>query len=245
MLSKKVPFVNGEIYHIFNRAIEGKDLFQDDSDRFRFVFSLYEMNDVNFVDMRQRTKQRQAHIANTHTKVEPSYVKREKLVELMVFTLMPNHYHLIVRQLAYNGISLFMKKLSNGYTGYFNEKYDRKGRGSLFQGRFKSVHVATDEQFLNLVRYIFTNPLELLNKRWKEEGVENLTEAENFLENKHKWSSYLDCIGKKNFPSVTERTFLMEAFEGPENLKESIKDWILYKSEIRDNFENIKDLILE
>ena len=243
MPSKKVPLVNDEIYHIFNRAIEGKDIFQNDSDRFRFVFSLYEMNDERAVEMRDRIERRRTCGGSTSAGL--INLEREKLVEILVFTLMPNHYHLIARQLVDNGISSFMKKLSNGYTGYFNEKYDRKGRGSLFQGRFKAVHIATDEQFLNLVCYIFTNPLELLDKKWKEKGVEDFEKARNFLENKYKWSSYLDCINKKNFPSVTRREFLIEAFEGPEKLKESVRNWILYKSETRDNFEKIKDLILE
>ena len=255
MPSKKVPLVNNEIYHIFNRAIEGKDIFQNDSDRFRFVFSLYEMNDKNAVNMRDRrlrkklfeelpeVEPREVSLGSTSGNLR--YFKREKLVEILVFTLMPNHYHLIVRQLVDNGISLFMKKLSNGYTGYFNEKYDRKGRGSLFQSRFKAVYVATNEQFLNLVCYIFTNPLELLDKEWKEKGAEDFKKARNFLENKYKWSSYFDCIGKKNFPSVTERDFLIKVFESPEKLKESVRNWILYKLETRDNFEKIKDLILE
>lgn len=170
--------------------------------------------------------------------------KRELLVEIVVFCLMPNHYHLVLRQLVDGGISLFMKKLSNSYTGYFNEKYKRKGIGSLFQGCFKAIHIENDKQLAALIAYIFTNPIELIEKNWKEEGARDPQKATQFLKT-YRWSNYLDCIGISNFPSVTKRDFIIEFFGGPEKIQEFIKSWISYKTELKKGFESIKDLVIE
>ena len=240
MPSKRPQFVNGEIYHIVNRAIEGRNLFQQISDYFRFIFCLYELNDKNLVIMRNRIKERRERKNRGSTPA----TRREPLVEIITFCLMPNHYHLVLRQLVDNGISLFMKKLADSYVGYFNLKYDRKGRGSIFQGRFKAVHVRTNDQLINLICYIFTNPVELLEKTWKEAGVKNPEQAIKYLES-YRWSSYLDCIGKSNFPSVTQRDFLMKVFGGPDNIKKFVEGWILYKAEVRKDYGKIKSLTLE
>jgi len=160
------------------------------------------------------------------------------LVEIIAFVLMPNHYHLIVRQLIDGGTSLFMKKISNGYTGYFNGKHERKGMGALFQGAFKAIHVDDDIQFMHLAEYIFSNPVELLEPNWKLDGALDPAAAIEYLNN-YKWSSYLDSIGIKNFPSVTERESLWRIFAGSSNrqqgmdrVKKYTEAWIKNKSSL-------------
>ncbi len=244
MASSRPQFVNGEIYHIFNRAIEGRNLFQQVADYFRFIFCLYELNDKNIVNMRLRISQRKARNNPKNYRGQTPSISREPLVEIIVFCLMPNHYHLLVRQLVDNGISLFMKKLGDGYVGYFNEKYERKSRGSIFQSHFKAVHIKTQEQLMNVICYIFTNPISILEKNWKKEGVKNPQEAIKFLEN-YKWFSYPDCIEGKAFPSVTQRDFIYEVFGDSENLKKSVESWILYKSELEKGLEMNDNLFLD
>lgn len=240
MLLKPRQFVTNEFYHIFNRGVEKRKIFTQTSDLFRFIFCLYELNNKGMVIMRDRIDERKKRKYIGATYVD----KRECLVEIIIFTLMPNHYHLILRQLVDGGISLFMKKLGDSYVGYFNEKYNRKGMGSLFQGRFKAVHIENDEQLVNLIYYIFTNPLELLEKNWKEEGIKNPKKAIEFLES-YRWSSFLDYIGISNFPSVTKKDFILEFFGSPTKLKEFIESRILDKAELKKQFDNIKDIILE
>lgn len=241
MVLKQPQFVNGEIYHIFNRGVEKRNIFQQISDYFRFIFCLYECNDKNPVIMRKRIsarKKRKDHIGVTYAD------SREPLVEIFAFCLMPNHFHLVLRQLVEGGISLFMKKLGDAYVGYFNKKYERVGMGSLFQGSFKAVHIKTNDQLINLVCYIFTNPVELLEKEWKEIGIQNPNKAIKFVDS-YKWSSYLDYIGKKNFPSVTERDFILKVFRGSGNIKKFVESWILYKVELNEGLDKIRDKILE
>jgi len=240
MPSEHPQFVNSEIYHVVNRAIEGRNLFQQISDYFRFVFCLYELNDEDLVKMRDRIRERKKRKNTGQTRANP----RRPLVEILAFCLMPNHYHLVIRQLVDNGISLFMQKLGDSYVGYFNEKYNRKGRGSIFQGRHKAIHIKTTDQLMNVICYIFTNPVELLETTWKEEGVKNPQKAIKHLES-YQWSSYLDCIGKKNFPSVTQRDFLLKVFGGSSNIKKFVESWILYKAELNRGLDRIRDLVFE
>ena len=75
--------------------------------------------------------------------------------------------------------------------------------------------------------------------QWKDEGVKDYTKAMTFLEN-YRWSSFPDYIGKKNFPSVTQRDFLVEILGSPKNYRTNIEKWL---KEI--NLEGIDHLTLE
>ena len=247
MSSKNPQFVNGEIYHVFNRGVEKRKIFQQISDYFRFVFSLYELNDKNLVLMRDRIskrKYRKKYRGATPANFANVRDKREPLIEIIAFCLMPNHYHLVLRQLVDGGISLFMKKLGDSYVGYFNQKHNRSGMGSLFQGRFKAVHVTTTEQLMYLIIYVFTNPVSILEKDWKEKGVKNPKKVIHYLK-KYRWSSYIDSIGGKNFPSVTEKDLLVKIFGSSENIQREVESLILSKNKVDKNFGQIKDLTLD
>lgn len=241
----KIELVNGEIYHIFNRGVEKRNIYMEDSDYFRFARCLYECNDRNYVIIRDRIHKRQErknHIGETYVIQENS--KRELLVEILAFTLMPNHYHLIVRQLVDNGISLFMGKLSNSHTGYFNKKYNRKGMGALFQGAFKAVRVESDSQFMDLLVYIFTNPVGIMEPQWKERGANDPMGAIQYLNN-YFWSSYLDTIGGKSFPSITDRDSIYKIFGSIEKVKEYTEGWIKNKSDFRTGVSRIADIAID
>jgi putative transposase len=129
----------------------------------------------------------------------------------------------MLRQKKEKGVTDFMRKLGTGYTNYFNQKYHRVG--SLFQGKYKIVHVKKEEHFLHLPFYIHFNPLDLIEPRWKERRLKNADKASKFLES-YRWSSYPDYIGKKNFPSVTQRKFLLEVFNSPEQYRVSAMNWL-------------------
>jgi len=237
---KKPPFVNGEIYHVFNRGVEKRKIFQDDSDRFRFIHDLFEFNDTEPVlNINYRFNKNKKSMGKS-MEVQPPYIRRgmprELTVEILAFCLMTNHFHLLVRQRIDKGIVNFMQKLGTGYTMYFNQKHQRVG--PLFQGRFKAVLVNKDSHFVHLPYYIHLNPLETIMPNWKEEGVTDFNRAVNFLES-YRWSSYLDYIGKKNFPSLTQRDFLLEFFGSCINYKQKTTEWLKqFKAE---SFEEIKN----
>jgi len=75
-------------------------------------------------------------------------------VEIHAYTLMPNHYHLLIRTPKGN-LSRGMRHINGVYTQRFNNKY--KIDGSLFRGRYKSILVEEESYLLELVRYIHRN----------------------------------------------------------------------------------------
>lgn len=248
---RKEQFINGEIYHIVVKGIDENILFKDINDHYRGVFSIYEFNNAKPVNIKDRRKVRATEksrikeieiVNNEFQKVLPEISRgrvsgnlrgsqRKKLVEVLAFCIMPNHLHLLVRQLVDGGISKFMKKLNGGYGGYFNRKYGRKGY--VFQDRFSARHIKTEEQLKVVFVYIHTNPISLIEPKWKEIGIKNPEKVIEFLEN-YKWSSYPDYIGKKNFPSVTDREFILKIMGGERGCKEFVDAWIKYKGKIRE-----------
>jgi len=150
---------------------------------------------------------------------------------------MPNHFHLILKQLVEKGISKFMQKLGTGYANYFNEKQERTG--ALFEGRFKSILIEDHGYLKHLSRYIHLNCIDLIEPNWKENGIEDWEAANEFLNN-YKWSSYLDYIGKKNVPSVINTSLLLDYFR--KNKEEYRRFTVSY---LRDDVNYIKDLTLE
>ncbi|PIS35880.1 MAG: hypothetical protein COT36_00065, partial [Parcubacteria group bacterium CG08_land_8_20_14_0_20_38_56] len=234
MPRRKENFANEEVYHLVTRAIDDNIIFKDTNDHYRGIYSIYEFNTTKAVVIRDRRSAR-SRIKKTLKKLnkDPRLAtdSRDKLVEILAFCIMPNHLHLLVRQLKDGGISKFMAKSGGGYGGYFNRKYHRKGY--VFRDNFKAVPVKNDEQLKVVWAYIHANPVSLIEPKWKERGVRNFKKAIQFLEN-YKWSSYRDYIRGDNFPSVTERKFILDVMGGVTQSKEFLKDHIKYKAEIKD-----------
>jgi len=238
MPHQKREFENGEIYHITIRRIGNELLFKDIKDYYRGIFSIYEFNNANPVSIRDRREERFRFKKSTEGRprgtmtIEPD--KRDKLVEILAFCLMPNHIHLLLRQIKDNGISKFMQKYGSGYAVYFKEKYKIKLNGHFFQDRFNAVHIENDQQLQTVFVYIHTNPIALIEPDWKERGIKNLKKAIEFLENEYRWSSFFDYFDKKNFPSIIEieKNFLTEVMGGIKGCKEAVVNWVQYKAEI-------------
>mgnify|MGYP001606626915 FL=1 len=230
---KRQQLVNDEIYHIVTRAAGDSLLFKNIDDYYRGIFSIYEFNNQNPIEIRVRREQRKKEKANGE---RFSVDLRECLVEILAFCFMPNHVHLILKQIKECGISNFMRKFGAGYAGYFNKKHNRKGP---LLSKFRAVHIKTNEQLKNCFVYVHANPLSLIEPGWKENGIKLSQKAIGFLEEEYKWSSYWDYIGKKNFPSITERKFILEIMEREEGCCKAIRNWIEYKKGIITSLGNI------
>lgn len=241
MSLRKANLVNGGIYHIYNRGVDKRDIFMDDDDRFRFIHDLYEFNDKNpTINLALYLKSKNDKLKEVGL---PNIIRgpREVLVEILAFCMMDNHFHLLVRQKEENGITLFMRKLGTGYTNYFNKKYKRTG--VLFQGKFKSVHIENESHFMYLPIYIHLNPLDFEFKEWRNGKIDNPAGAMDFLNN-YKWSSYMDYMGKKNFPSLINKDFLLNRLGSEENFTKEITDWV-GSSEMKMNESLKENIILE
>jgi len=128
--------------------------------------------------------------------------------------------------LGQEGITVFMQKLCTAYSMYFNKKYERVGK--LFEGVFKSVHAETDRQLKYNFSYIHLNPVKLIDKLWKEEGIKDLKRAMSFL-NTYKWSSYLDYkgINRSENKIISPKDF-PDYFSNEKIFDEEIFDWLNY-----------------
>lgn len=140
---RNIKIAEGEFYHIYNRGIDKREIFSDQEDVDRFFQSIIEFNVIEPIG----------------SIYQNSFIKEKnqnlKLVEFIVFSLVGNHYHFILKQISENGIEKFMHRLSNGYTKYFNNKHNRTG--SLFQGTYKAKHIDSDVYLLHLSVYVNLN----------------------------------------------------------------------------------------
>jgi putative transposase len=149
---RKVPLVTGQYYHIFNRGVNKQPIFINGSD---FRQALESMKFYQFVVSMKFS------ILKTLTVAERSRLwarleSTSRNVEIVAYCLMPNHYHLLLKQSNHEGLYNFVASWQKSYSRYFNIKYRRIG--PLFQGRFKAVRIEDDRQLLHVSRYIHLNP---------------------------------------------------------------------------------------
>lgn len=236
MTYRKEQIIAGGIYHVLSRGVDKRDIFMDDEDRLRFIENLFKFNDKNFNS--ETHSERPGHYGARGANGVNICDERSLLVELLSFSLMPNHYHLLIKPLFDDGLFKFVQKLNHGYAQYFNKKIKRQG--SLFESRYKVVPIINEAHFTHIPYYIHLNPLDLIDYGWREGNLGDLDKAIDFL-NSYRWSSHLDYTGVQNFPSVTKRDFLLSGFDGTNGYKKSIRDWL---SE-RTNFGWMKGISLE
>jgi putative transposase len=152
---RKISFANDEFYHVYNRGTDKRTIFLDDQDFNRFLQSMIEFNVSDPIGSLYQNSFRKNKLRGSASKSRSKDEKDEQLVEIIVYCLNPNHYHFLLRQVAKKGIEKFMQRLGTGYTMYFNHKYERTG--TLFQGRFKAIHVDTNEYLLHVSAYVNLN----------------------------------------------------------------------------------------
>jgi putative transposase len=201
------------IYHIYNRGVDKREIFGSDEDRKRFLMSLYSFNDSRPAANIQR-------LCGVELYTEDD---RDKLVEILAFVLMPNHFHLLVKPLVEDGVSEFMRKIGTGYTQYFNIRYERSG--TLFQGKYKFVRIEDDEQLNYIPFYIHFNPAELIEARWKEKEIEDKNKLLNFLRS-YEWSSLGDYLGNSRFGNIINKDILVDYLGTPEELGKEVEEWL-------------------
>lgn len=193
---RKIPFVNREIYHVFNRGVAKLPVFLDKRDYYRFVDAIYYY-------MHQGPKPQFSQIKRFK---DLNIEKNKKIAEIMCYCLMPNHYHFLIRQLEDNGISELISKVTNSYTKFFNIKHERVG--PLFQGQFKAVRIESDEQLLHVSRYIHLNPTTSFL-------VKDLS--------RYIWSSYSSYIGTSQ-DKISSKDFILSLFNNTSQYQKFVTD---------------------
>ncbi len=143
---RKEKFENGEIYHIYNQGVDKRDITLDRHDSDRFVQGLQEFNTTDPIGSLHWNACKVRKLSDLVAK---------KLVEIIAYCLNPNHFHLILRQIHKNGISIFLKAQCGGYSSYFNKRHQRGG--TLFRGPFKAKWIEDKDELLYKSVYVNRN----------------------------------------------------------------------------------------
>ena len=215
-MARDYVFAPEEYYHIYNRGVEKRKIFLNKKDYERFLFLLFICNNSSSVEIRNY---------GGLTSVEKFKLKRETtLVDIGAYCLMPNHFHLLLKEKTEGGISLFMQKLMTAYTMYFNKVYKRSG--VLFQGSFKARHIEEDKYLEYLYAYIHLKPIKLIEPNWKEKIVKNNEKVKEFLSS-YIYSSYLDFTGiDRAEGSILNNSVFPDYFQNEVSFKEFVNSWL-------------------
>lgn len=222
MTGRSFVFGDGEYYHVFNRGVARQATFSSQKDYAQALLALaYYLFSVPPVRLSRfknfSVQDRDRIIANQQR-------KHDILVEIIAFVFMPNHFHILLKQVVQNGVSKFMSQFQNSYTRYYNTKHNRIG--PVFQGVFKAVHVETQEQLLHLSRYIHINPV-----------VSLVIKKQDLFT--YPWSSLPDYLDRKS--SFLSPDSVLDLFKTTEAYKQFILDNIDYAQRL----EQTKHLLLD
>ncbi len=182
-MERYVPFEVGEFFHVYNRGVDKRNIFFSKGDWDHFLWLLWARNSKKHIRNPRTSNGQGASLAIGKGD------QNESLVDIIAYSLMENHFHLLLHEKIEGGITQFMRRLLTAYSMYMNKKYDRTG--PLMCRPFRAKHVDSDEYFRWLVSYIHLNPVELVEKDWKEKGIKDLKKVKKYLD-EYKYSSYSD-----------------------------------------------------
>lgn len=176
MTKIRLPFYNGNFYHVYNRTVAKEHAFAFD----RFIE--HAVNTINFYRYPHRLKFSEYRRLSPQEKSKylNSTGAKEPLVEIYAFSLMPNHFHLQIKQIQTGGVNRFISNFENSYAKYYNTVKRRVG--SLFQDRFKSKRIKNNEEFIHVSRYIHLNPV--------TSGMVSYENLSSYAATSYKWYKY-------------------------------------------------------
>lgn len=224
MPGRLLPLVNDEIYHVFNRGIDRRPTF---TDKWEYKRALLVTQFYRFADPPAKL--------SAFLKIPPEdkekimselQSKGKKLVEIIAFCLMPNHFHFLLKQVTDNGISKFMSNFQNSYTRYFNTRHERIG--PLFLDQFKAVRITSDEQLLHSTRYVHLNP----HTSFVIKDLDGLIQ--------YPWSSFQEYLGISK-DVFCDKEMVLSMFKSKETYQQFVFDQADYQRELH----QIEHLLLE
>lgn len=210
---RTVPFINDNFYHLYNRGLQKEPIFNNRRDYSFFMQSLFYYQIENPKPKFSLYRQ---------SKLFPIDLAK-KMIEIVAYCLMPNHFHLLIKQVRDGGISEFMRRFIHSYTKYRNIKYQRQG--PVLNGVFKAVRIETDEQLVHVSRYIHLNPL-----------VSHLVKDLRL----YNWSSYPVYIGLQTSEHIA-KDYVLNFFKNPQVYEKFVLDQAEYGIAL----EQIKHLLLD
>jgi len=209
------------------------NIVRDENDKWRFMQTLRFFNDshssLNVLYQLQKLQNKSGVTFNVTPQFgesifkmgwPPNWPEKDPLVKILCYSLMPNHFHLLLKEIRKSGISTFMKKLGSGFAKYFNIKYGETGR--LFQGSYKGKLINEQKYLEYLSVYIqVINVLELF-PGGIEKALQDLDKALKLVE-EYPFSSYPDFVGLRK-SLIIDKDILGEIFPTPAKYKKFVQD---------------------
>ena len=180
--------VPGEYYHVFNRGAHKFWILKDQQDLLRLLFLiLYSQSPLILKNVARIVRSASSAEGFPVTLEEQEKIVSSRFVDIVAFCLMPNHFHLLLKETEEGGIARYMQRLEIAYTMYFNSKYSSSGH--VFQGPFKAVRMENDRQLMHVSAYIHRNPRELRQWKNKEEAYP-YSSLQDYVD-KNRWGNLL------------------------------------------------------
>jgi len=222
MPSRKEILANGEYYHVFNRAENKRPIFSKTADCNRAI-GLLEY--YRFAETPMRFSYLMSYGLDKRANILKRVNTKDLLITVISFSLMPNHFHLLLRQEKSGGISRYLAQFQNSYTKYLNTKNLKDGH--TFKGQFKAVRIEDGEQLQHIVRYIHINPLTSF-------VVKDFEDLE-----KYPYSSLQEYLGlRKGF---CDKAIILSNFKSKKSYRDFLFDQVGYQQEL----DYIKHLLIE
>ena len=213
-------FQIGDYCHVFNRGAGKQVIYQDQNDYKRFYQSLFLFNSATFKNTGGHTDMRDDVLLEMIDKSEP---EREPFVEIISYCLLPNHFHLLLKQVRPDGIPIFLHKLSMGYSKYFNLRHKRSG--TLYEGTYKAVLVEREGHLEHLPRYIHLNALDTTSVDWRNHPVNDWSRVKMILDS-YPWSSHHVYAGGQEPLRVIHTAEIKKWFPETDAYWNYIKEWV-------------------
>ncbi len=228
-------FVPGEYYHVYSRTILNTPEFKDNTNAKKLVSNFLIANSPNSSEIFQ-------YLRNNKTAPQNQILEmiqyKERLVDILCYCIMPDHYHLLLRERKENGIYNFIHKCNTAIAKYINVKKDRLG--PLFESRFKTKHIDSNTYLIHLSIYIHLNPLDILSgKAWRNHSLQNWhLQKKKLLE--YPWSSLKSfLLDNYNDPILSGIQVIANQFSHKNDYENFMREWS------EESFSEIKNLTNE
>lgn len=212
MSTRKQSFSVDEYYHLYSRGVDKRTIFSDKEDYEYFLFLLYVCNTEKSIVIRD---------------LSSSFDRGQQIVDIGAYCLMPNHFHLLIREKVENGISKFMLKVLTAYSMHYNSKYKRTGR--LYESTFKSSHINSDRYLKYVYSYIHLNPAKLIDKNWKEIRTKSISELLKFVFD-YPYSSIREIGSSSNRGEILNLNSFPSYFSKPQDNKLELFEWLSFSN---------------
>lgn len=207
---RKFIFANEEFYHLFSRSVYRQPIFEREKDAKIFLQVMeYYTQSAPPVKFSYFRKSRDKYSLNF----------QDRLVTIVSFCLMPNHFHISVCQEKQKGVPMFMHRVLNSFSHYYQKKHER--HGPVFESQYKAVHIETNEQLIHLSRYHHLNPVTAYIVDHPKD---------------YPFSSYHHYLGRES--PVIDPSHVLHQFASPE----SYEKFVLNRKEYQRELEKIKHL---